>query len=513
MPIRSSIWKSILGLAAFLSILCASRSAQAQIPQNLVQLGFDSAYVYNGSGNETGLPINAGTQVTAYLSVDGVSNNNGTTYVSCYASNSVIYSNTITMNINNVQFTWTPSAAGTYIVSCRAQYTGTMNGVAATANITVVVSPPLSYPGFLNPKYIVVGVTYAPPGPSSFVQYTGTTSVGNTSTVASSFANDVGFSISVKASISGWGAGGAVTGSASTDYTQGSSSSTTNTLSKLTSLAYKTMGTGNAFSPVDSDYDTIWLWLNPVVLLTYTPATSNSVAGIQWNGYGYDATDPSGEDQPDIYPVQVGWLNGHFGNSSSVNTILARGWVTPGMIWPAGQGPGLTSTDIANIIAADPLTSSSYTLLESFPSTTSDGRFTMMEGSNSPNPIAYDQAGPGNGGGLTTAYNTTQTDTQSVAEGTTSTFKQVFGMQEVFAATIFGTGVTATLKQTDTLTWTNSWLNTLNTTTTLQDSLSVTGPNCPAAPPGPCNPVYAGPGQFLLYQDNQYGTFLFYPSN
>jgi hypothetical protein len=345
------------------------------------------------------------------------------------------------------------------------------------------------------------------------VQYTGTTSVGNTSTVASSFANDVGFSISVKASISGWGAGGAVTGSASTDYTQGSSSSTTNTLSKLTSLAYKTMGTGNAFSPVDSDYDTIWLWLNPVVLLTYTPATSNSVAGIQWNGYGYDATDPSGEDQPDIYPVQVGWLNGHFGNSSSVNTILARGWVTPGMIWPAGQGPGLTSTDIANIIAADPLTSSSYTLLESFPSTTSDGRFTMMEGSNSPNPIAYDQAGPGNGGGLTTAYNTTQTDTQSVAEGTTSTFKQVFGMQEVFAATIFGTGVTATLKQTDTLTWTNSWLNTLNTTTTLQDSLSVTGPNCPAAPPGPCNPVYAGPGQFLLYQDNQYGTFLFYPSN
>jgi hypothetical protein len=281
----------------------------------------------------------------------------------------------------------------------------------------------------------------------------------------------------------------------------------------LTSLAFKTTGTGSAFSPVDSDYDTIWLWLNPVVLLTYTPATSKTVAGIQWSGYGFDTTDPSGETQPDVYPVQVGWLNGHFGNSPSIDAILARSWVSPGMTWPSGDGPGLNSTDIANIIAADPLTNPDYTLLNSFPSTTSDGRFTIMEGSNSPNPIPYTQAGPGNGGGLTTTYSTTQSDTQSVASGTSSTFKQSFGLQEVFKATIFGTGLTTTLKQTDTLTWTNSWLNTLTTTTTLADALSVTGPNCPAAPPGPCNPVYAGPGQFLVYQDNQYGTFLFFPSN
>jgi hypothetical protein len=370
--------------------------------------------------------------------------------------------------------------------------------------------------GFVNPKYIVVGVTYAPPGPSSFVQYTGTTSVGNTTTINSSFSNDVGFSVSVKAGISGWGVGGGVTGTSSTDYTQGSSSSTTTTISKLTSLAYKTAGTGNAFSPVDSDYDTIWLWLNPVVLLSYTPATSKTVAGIVWNGYGYDTNDPSGKDQPDVYPVQVGWLNGHFGNSPSIDTILARGWVTtyePTMIWAAGTGPGLTTTDITNIIAADPLTNSGYTELNSFPSTTTDGRFTIEQGPNNPNPIPYEQAGPGNGGGTTTMYGTTQTDTQSVATGTSSTFKQAFGLQEVFSGTPFGIGLTVTLNQTDTLIWTNSWLNTLTTTTTLQDSLSVTGPNCPAPPPGPCNPVYAGPGQFLLYQDNQYGTFLFFPAN
>jgi hypothetical protein len=367
--------------------------------------------------------------------------------------------------------------------------------------------------GFINPKYIIVGITYAPPGPSSFVTYTGTTSVGNTTTINSSFSSDVGFSVSVKAGISGFGAGGSVTVTSSTDYTQGSNSSTTATISKLTSLAYKTMGTGNAFSPVDHDYDTIWLWLNPVVLLSYTPATSKTPAGITWNGYGFDTSDPSGETQPDVYPVQVGWLNGDFGTSTSIDNILARSWVSPGMTWPTGEGPGLNSTDIANIIAADPLTNPDYTLLNSFPSTTSDGRFTIMSGSNSPNPIPYTQAGPGNGGGLTTAYSTTQTDTQSVAKGTSNTFKQAFGLQEVFGGSIFGIGLTTTLNQTDTLTWTNSWLNTLTTTTTLQDALSVTGPNCPAAPPGPCNPVYAGPGQFLVYQDNQYGTFLFFPSN
>jgi hypothetical protein len=312
--------------------------------------------------------------------------------------------------------------------------------------------------------------------------------------------------------IKGWGVGGGVTGTSSTDYTQGSNSSTTTTFNKLTSIGYKTAGTGNAFSPIDSDYDTIWLWLNPVVLLTYIPATSETVAGIQWNGYGYDTTDPDGKEQPDVYPVLVGWLNGHFGNSPSIDAILARSWVSPTMVWATGTGPGLTSTDITNIIAADPLTGD-YTLLDSFPSTTSDGRFTIMPGTNSPNPVPYTQAGPGNGGGLTTIYSTTQTNTKSVAGGTSHTFKQAFGIQEVFSGTPWGIDLKTTLSETDTLTWTHSWLNTLTTTTTLADGLSVTGPNCPAAPPGPCNPVYGGPGQFLLYQDNQFGTFLFYPSN
>jgi hypothetical protein len=187
----------------------------------------------------------------------------------------------------------------------------------------------------------VVGVTYAPPGSSSYVQYTGTNSVGNTTTISSSFSNDVGFSVSVQntVGIQGWGPTGTVNGTSSTDYTQGSSNSTTTTLSKLTSLSYKTSGTGNAFSPMDSDYDMIWLWLNPVVLLTYTPATSGTTAGIQWNGYGYDTNDPSGTQQPDVYPVLAGYLNGDFGNPA----IYLTPPTTSSSVF--GRGRGLSQDD------------------------------------------------------------------------------------------------------------------------------------------------------------------------
>lgn len=520
--------KPILSFAVSIAMLCVSHMAFAQnIGIDNFQVSIDNASSYNGGGNATGSKVTLGATVTGYASVNGVTGNQGTTYVNCYSSPSGLSFSKSTTTSTSWEFSWTPSAVGTYTVYCSADYTGTYaNGTVYAGDITVpvIAPPPPAVQGLLYPKYMVVGVTYAPPGPSSYVQYTGTTSVGSTTTISSSFSNDAGFSVSVKtgAGFSGFGPKGSLTVTESTDYTQGSNSSTTDTISKLTSLAYKTAGTGNAFSPVDSDYDTIWLWLNPVVILDVTPATSSTPVGIQWNGYGFDTDDPSGTEQPDVYPVLVGWLNGHFGVNPSINTILARGWqsTADGYTWPTGQGPGLTGvgdptagTDVANIIAADPLTNSSYTLLDSFPSTTSDGRFTIMEGSNTPNPIPYEQAGPGNGGGITTVYNTTQTDTQSVAKGTSNTTKQAFSVQTVFGDSAWVADITLTLTASDTLTWTNTWLNTLTTTTTLADALSVTGPGCPAAPPGPCSPEYAGPGQFLVYQDNQFGTFMFYPSN
>lgn len=301
-----SIRNSFAILAVSLFMLCATRAAHAQISPGSLSFSIDGRSASNGySGGGTGTQIAAGTQLTGTVSVSGVSGNNGTTTVQCNAgqgsdwydqSEQISYWSTSQDGENT--FSWTPSSNGTYYLWCSGTWTGAyVNGTVDTSDSPIIVpvlTPPTSIQGFINPKYVVVGVTYAPPDSSSNVQYTGTASVGNTTTISSSFSAGVGFSVSIQASIKGWGASGSVTGTSSTDYTQGSNSSITTTLSKLTSLSYRTNGTGDAFSPVDSDYDTIWLWLNPVAVLTYTPATSNSVAGIQWNGYGYDVNDPSG---------------------------------------------------------------------------------------------------------------------------------------------------------------------------------------------------------------------------
>ncbi len=284
-----------------------------------------------------------------------------------------------------------------------------------------------------------------------------------------------------------------LTYSNSYDFTVAENTSTTVTISKTASIAYKTPGVPTAFSPVNHDYDYIWLWLNPELLFNVTPATSK----IQWTGYAYDPTDPSGTGGPDIYAVQVGCLNGDF-SCPSATTILDRSWATD-VTWPTGQGPGLTSADLANILLSDPLASSSYTLLNTLPSTTSDGRFT--QGTYPPNPINYSV------GELNTLYSLSQTDTQSVAQGGSYQVKESFGISEKLSGSFLGIwGTSTTYTDTDTLIWNYSWLNTLTTTTTVTDALSVTGPPDPPPP-------YSGPGEFIYYQDNLFGTFLLYPSN
>jgi hypothetical protein len=378
--------------------------------------------------------------------------------------------------------------------------------------------------GYINPKYVVLGVTYAPPGSSSTVQYTDTTSVGDTTTLTSSFQSDVGYSVSVSGGIgipggalvpAPGGAGVKLTFTESTDYTLGSNSSQTVTISKASTIQYTTGGTPT-FSPVNSDYDYIWLWINPELLVTYQP-NGNNPATLQLTGYAFDETDPvsgmpppSGPyiSGPDIVEVQVGCLTGDFSCPSTLvitngvvtSGTLARSWAANEYTWPAGEGPGLTSTDIADILKFDPLVpSNKYTLLESFPSTTSDGRFTKEP--YPPNPIQYPV------GAAAEMYNTVQTNTESVGSGTSTQIKQAFGVSEQFGTNFFDIfSSTTTMTQSLTLTWNYTWLNTLTTTTTLTDGLTVKGPPDPP-------PTYDGPTQFIAYQDNMFGTFAFVPVN
>jgi hypothetical protein len=400
-----------------------------------------------------------------------------------------------------------PSPLAMQTSSSIVDFYGTRNGGGSA---TVAPYNP-NVTGFVNPKYVIVGVTYAPPGPSSNVTYTNSTFVGNTTATTGSFTIDNNLTISVTKGIGAWqavtGIGVEVMNTDSTDHIQESNTSSTVTISKQTNVSYQTTGTGNAFAPVNHDYDTIWLWLNPLMIYTINP---NNPSFLQWNGYGYDNKDVNGMD---IFGVLVGCLNGHFGTCPSVQTVLARGWVTtnePGMTWPAGEGPGLTSADIANILKADPLASGSYVLPTPLPSTSADKRFTQIP--YPPNPVNYTQAGLGNGGGLTTVYDVENVNTSSVGKGASNTFTQAFGVEAAFSGGKFISTFSVDVKKSQTLTWTHTWEDTLTTSTTLTKALSVTGPGCPQTSP-PCVPAYTGPGEFIVYQDNLYGTFMFYQGN
>lgn len=414
-----------------------------------------------------------------------------------------------------------------------------------SASATGSCSP--AYVGYVNPKYVVVGVTYAPPGASSTVSYTGTTSVGSTTNISQSFQSDVGYSVSVAGSVGAAIPAGQATCSTltpgcvkltfteSTDYTQGSNSSKTNTISKATSVTYVTKGTPTQ-APVNSDYDFIWIWLNPELYTTYVPSAGSNPASLQFSGYLMDPNDPiTGQPPasgpyvagPDIQEVQVGclngdiacpstltWANGAQGPGSYINgptnAPLTRSWASAanGYQWPSGEMPALTFDDVCAILTFDPLAhtpsqcpvQNDYTLLNSLPAgTTTDGRFTK-EGSP-PNPIYYSVGAP------TEMYSNTQTDTESVATGASNGVKQAFSVQESFGTNWFGIfSSTTTMTQSLTLTWNYSWLNTLTTTTSLTNALSITGPPDPP-------PVYpAGePIEFLGYQDNIFGTFIFAP--
>jgi hypothetical protein len=406
-----------------------------------------------------------------------------------------------------IQISLSAFGSNCYIAFTSESTAGTGSATASGCTFT-----PLGVQGYVDLKYLVVGVTYAPPGPSgnTWVQYSNSTYVGNTMSLTNSFQSTFTKSISIQRgfSIFGW-AGGNI----STSYSTSNSQESTNSQSVTTSINVQsgetTYGTGNYFSPVNNDYDIIWVWLNPVTVFT---VTSNTVT---WNGYGYNTADQNGMD---IVGIPLGYLNGDFGPISSWDnyTLLERAWAVNTESFPAGQSAGLTSTDLANIAAYDPFSVSTYGpdyIGYVPPSTTSNGRFTMStctSGSSFP----YSQGSPSVNASIYTCnltYTSLTTLANSITNTTSQTFSTDIGLSAQFLAQF-----NLLLQNSNTLTWTTSAQQSITNGTTLANSLSVQGPPCGNTPPSlTCVPEYNASGyqplQFDVYQDNLYGTFMFAP--
>jgi len=405
----------------------------------------------------------------------------------------------------------------------------------STPPLSQVVNPVTLYQGYINPKYLIMAVTYAPPGGNSqsYVSYQTTNFVGNTTVDGSIDTNAFTESVTVTSEAGGslFGASGGlqVSGTQSFAYTNVSNSSNTVTVNKQNSVTLKTPGTPNVYSPVDHDYDIIWLWLNPVVWYSVPSTNTDSGGSIVWNGYGYDLNDPL--QDIDVWPVYVGTLNGDFGTSFDCGGVqqpidcqdagvFARSWVTTQYFAP-GQGPGITTADYPNILGADPFAhnpfnqNSGYLLaLEpgTSPPTTTDFRYSMAEFQNTtPQPISYKQAGPDSTQGEQDTYQDQYTTTNADMQGGSYTYQVGFGMDEKFGGTFFGNGVQYEFKENWTSSWENTYQTTITNTSQQTDTAQITGPPCPATTE-PCNPAYTEPHEFAVYQDNLYGAFLFWPN-
>ncbi len=209
-------------------------------------------------------------------------------------------------------------------------------------------------PGSVSPKYVVLAVVYAPPGSRSSVDYGNSTMMGSSISIENSFTNANNLSISLSAGVSILGNGGSVTGTASTAYSQQQDSSSSIDVTKTSTNDSIVPGPLSDAVGVDHDYDTIYIWLNPVISVGFVPGGE-----ISWGGFGYDMTDPC--VCMDVIPLQVAQLkNPALITDPQTLHVLARTWAQN---LADGSSPGLTNADLLQIADADPFVANpSYAL-------------------------------------------------------------------------------------------------------------------------------------------------------
>lgn len=384
---------------------------------------------------------------------------------------------------------------------CSIDFTATQGSSQGYASTSSCVTP---YSGYINPKYVILGVTYAPPGPNSYVSYANSTLVSSTTSINKSFLSGYSISVSLATTTKLPGfANGSITATKTNAYTQSENTTSSVTISKTTAESDETPGPTNPYIGINHDYDIIWLWLNPIDRFTVYEDASGGVSKVAWNGYGYSTLDPA---RIDVYPVYVGELNGDLAISSSDAKVLARGWAA-NEIWPSGQGPGLTETDFQTIEQADPYWDCTPNPPQC-PTYPASSRYTQV---NNDTNLVYQQA-PVGGQPQTQTYTETYTNTSTSGSGTTTTNKQIFGVEASYSGSIFLADFKKTLAEQSTLQWTRSINTSITSTNTSSAKASITGPPC-AVSGSSCNPIYTGPTEYDIYEDDFYGTFFFNPVN
>jgi len=335
-------------------------------------------------------------------------------------------------------------------------------------------------PVTLHPKYMVLGIVYAPPGctstaamacnGSSFVDYAGGSSLGTKVAIKDSFK--VGFSATVDSmqQLASVGGSAGFTGTQSDSYSAA--------ITKTGSLDLKAPGNGDG---IDHGQDQVILMLNPTVTL------SQQNGNMYWHP-GYDGAAMI------RYEVYVSELRNPASMRPSVASVL--------------KARGLTTDDYQTILKLSP-----------FGGCVSGGRFGgivtcvggISDGSPSPAldsrrfrltswslPYEPPLQSPNCNNGICNCPATTITLKNEFVDESSQESDNEY---TVSFNTSVGVPLVWDFKTTTTLTWTDSATNTSTKDSTQTATATIA---CPSI-------NYTGPTLVQVYWDSTYGTFLFVP--
>ena len=396
------------------------------------------------------------------------------TYVkACYPALSTIYgvipAGCVDLNVTNVK-------PGTFTLADSWPTCGTGGG-----KYTATFTGNLGAAGYIRPKYKIVGLIYAPPGSKSTANYVSGFQAGSGTMVSTMFGSDVSVTSTSSGGFDLFGVFEAgATETFSYDWNQQENSSTTFSIVNQESLGSSWPGPLSSGVGVDHDYDTVAIWINPEV------SVSVFVNGIaQVNGFAFDPRDPA--KNVDIVYLTIGQLKGTQAIASNTLTALDRSW-DPSL-------GAITSADFATIASVDPF----YANPAFDPNTDTSGRYVFPDGIDQD--VSYEPE-PAGAGSTSTLYTSSYNLSENQSTGGSAKYSAGYSIDGILSLEFFA-AAWGELKVSTTLTWTDTWSNTVTSGSSQSANFTIYRPLA--------TDNYTGPINMQLWKDNVYGTFMFYP--
>jgi hypothetical protein len=363
------------------------------------------------------------------------------------------------------------------------QHTFSASIGCGTETLTVNYTGTYGIPGYLDVKYVVLGVTYPPPGAKSSVAYNEGFTAGTAQNLSNSFSSSNAVTVSTSA---GGGIGSNIkangTESVTGTLTQTTNSSSTLSITQTQTNVATLAGPTSSSLGVDHMYDNIEVWVNPELYVALTG--TNSIVVL---GYVTNAADTAADGSPDIVYLTVGQLLGSQTIASNVQTVLNR-------TWDSALG-GLTTADFQTIAGADP-----FAFNSGFnPNSDTSGRYVFPDGTEQTFSFEPEPAGEG---AQCTGYTSTYNSSQNSSTGGSSVFKVSDTVDAGISLSAF-VSFSAQVKDISTYTYTNSWSSTVTSGSNQSATTTI------------CRPLstddYTGPINMQIWKDNVYGTFMYFP--